>query len=243
MANTQYTTEQLARRFIDQREIQNVMGKYVFTTMICKHADVVERFWSKKAEQPVLGVNNGWYVGLEAIDGYYKAIAAQTAVKTERMQALFPKQLGDKTPEEAYGAGVMYTQPLTTPIVEVAEDGQTAKGLWQVMGLDSNITEYGPLSTWRWGWMAADFVLEDDEWKVWHLQDLQDLAAPAGTDWTKEPGYPVLEGFASLQELTLPAPTQPCELYPAYRTDRPFTEPPAVPQPYRTFADTFSYGN
>lgn len=53
----------------------------------------------------------------------------------------------------------------------------------------------------------------------------------------------MLEGFASLQELTLPAPTQPCELYPAYRTDRPFTEPPAVPQPYRTFADTFSYGN
>ena len=28
---------------------------------------------------------------------------------------------------------------------------------------------------------------------------------------------PVLEGFASLQELTLPAPTQPCELYPGYR--------------------------
>lgn len=242
MANTQYTAEQLARRFIDQREIQNVMGKYVFTTMICRQADVVERFWSKQAERPALGVNNGWYIGLEAIDGYYQAVSEQIAAKTRNMQELFPEQLGGKTAEQAYGAGVMYTQPLTTPIVEVASEGQTAKGLWQVMGLDSNITEYGPLSTWRWGWMAADFVLEEDQWKVWHLQDLQDLVAPAGSDWTKAADYPVLDEFASLKELTLPTPTRPCTLYPAYRTDRPFTEPPAFPQPYRSFAETFSYG-
>ena len=35
MGNKQYAAQQLAERFVDQREIQNVMGKYMFTTMIC----------------------------------------------------------------------------------------------------------------------------------------------------------------------------------------------------------------
>lgn len=242
MANAQYSTEQLAKRFIDQREIQNVMGKYVFTTMICRQADVVGRFWAKKAAGQVLGLNDGWYEGLSAIDGYYGAVAANTAEKTALMQKLFPKQLGDKSPEQAFGAGVMYTQPLTTPLVEVAEDGQTAKGLWQVMGLDSNITPCGPLSTWRWGWLAADFVLEDEAWKVWHLQVLDDLVTPAGTDWTKPSPYPVLKDFEALGAQKLPAPTRAEKLYAVYAADRPFTAPPEAPRPYRTFAETFSYG-
>ena len=242
MANTQYSTEQLAGRFIDQREIQNVMGKYVFTTMICRQADVVDRFWVRQSKNPVLGLNNGWYEGLEAISGYYRAMADNIAEKTALMQKHFPKQLGGKTPEEAFGAGVMHPEPLTTPVIEVAGDGQTAKALWQVMGLDSNITQYGPLSTWRWGWMAADFKLEGGQWKVWHLQILDDLVTPAGSDWTKASEYPVLEDFKSLAHQTLPEPTKPCALYAVYSPTRPFTAPPEIPTPYHTFADTFSYG-
>ena len=81
MGNKQYAAQQLAERFVDQREIQNVMGKYMFTTMICKDADVAARFWSKKAPEPALGLNDGWYVGLDAIDGYYQAISANTAFR------------------------------------------------------------------------------------------------------------------------------------------------------------------
>ena len=35
MVKQAYTPLQLAQRFIDQREIQNVMGKYAMMTMIC----------------------------------------------------------------------------------------------------------------------------------------------------------------------------------------------------------------
>lgn len=242
MANKQYTAQQLAQRFIDQREIQNVMGKYVFTTMICKDADVVSRFWAKRAPAPALGFNNGWYEGLEAIDGYYQAVSANTAARSKAIQARFPEKLGGKTDEELYGTGTMNVRPLTTVLVEVAGDGQTAKGMWQVMGVDNDITEYGPLSTWRWGWLCADFVLEDEEWKVWHLQMLDEIVTPVGTRWTEANPYPVLPEFAHLAGLKVPAPTKPCTLYTAYRTDRPFTAPPAPPVPYRTFAETFSYG-
>ncbi len=242
MANKQYTAQQLAKRFIDQREVQNVIGKYVFTTMICKDADIVSKFWAKETPGQVFGVNNGWYEGLDAIDEYYQTVSQQTAIRSKAIQAKFPEKLGDKTDEELYGAGSMNVRPLTSALVEVAADGKTAKGLWQVMGVDNDITEYGPLSIWRWGWLAADFVLEGEEWKVWHLQMLDEIVTPVGTKWTESNPYPVLPEFAHLAQLKKPEPTTPCVLYQAYSPGRPFTAPPRQPVPYTTFSETFSYG-
>lgn len=242
MVKEQYTPQQLAGRFIDQREIQNIMGKYALMTMICKQADLVDKFWSKQAPQPTLAKNDGWYVGLDAIRGYYQAISDNMAAKAVLLKKLFPKQLGDKTDAEAFGAGEHFPRPLTTPLVEVAADGKTAKGLWQVMGADNSVTEYGPLSTWNWGYVAADFVLEEDEWKIWHLQEFTELDAPVATSWVKESPYAQLPEFAELAALTVPAPTVAAKLYEVYSPEREYTAPPRMPEPYGTFADTFSYG-
>ena len=90
MGNKQYAAQQLAERFVDQREIQNVMGKYMFTTMICKDADVAARFWSKKAPEPALGLNDGWYVGLDAVsythlDVYKRQVLDRTLAAVGRL--------------------------------------------------------------------------------------------------------------------------------------------------------------
>lgn len=242
MANEQYTPQQLAERFIDQREIQNVMGKYAMLIMICKQADIVDRFWAKSAEKPTLALNNGWYVGLDAIRGYYQAIADNIAAATPVLKEQFPKELGSKTDEEVYGSGEHRPRPLTSPVVEVAADGQTAKGLWQVMGVNNSITEYGPLSTWKWGYVAADFVLEEGEWKVWHLQEFIELDAPVATNWVEKSPYEPLPEFAALGKLTLPAPTVEAKLYETWSPERDYTAPPRIPEPYTTFAETFTYG-
>ena len=242
MVKQAYTPLQLAQRFIDQREIQNVMGKYALMTMICKQADITDKLWAKQAPKPTLAKNDGWYVGLEAIQGYYQAVADHLAAKAKALKAIFPKQLGDKSDAEAFGAGEHYPRPLTSPLVEVAADGQTAKGLWQVMGADNSVGARGPLSTWNWGYIAADFVLEDDEWKIWHLQEFTELDAPVATNWVQGKEYPVLPEFAALEELKLPAPTVAAKLYEVYSPEREYTAPPRMPEPYATFADTFSYG-
>lgn len=242
MVKAQYSPQQLAERFIDQREIQNVMGKYALLTMICKQADLVDRFWSKQADQPTLAKNDGWYVGLDAIRGYYQAISDQIGEAAKLLKKVFPKQLGDKTDEEAFGAGEHFPRPLTTPIVEVAADGKTAKGLWQVMGANNAITPNGPLSTWDWGYIAADFVLEDDEWKIWHLQEFTELSAPVASNWVAKTELPVMPEFASLADLKLPTPTVAAKLYEVYSPEREYTAPPKMPEPYNTFAETFSYG-
>ena len=105
MVKQAYTPLQLAQRFIDQREIQNVMGKYALMTMICKQADITDKLWAKQAPKPTLAKNDGWYVGLEAIRGYYQAVADNLAAKAKVLKTIFPKQLGDKSDAEAFGAG------------------------------------------------------------------------------------------------------------------------------------------
>lgn len=242
MVNERYAPQQLAERFIDQREIQNVMGKYSVLTMICKQADLVDRFWTQQAEQPALALNNGWYVGLDAIRGYYQAVSQNIAAKAALMKKLFPKQLGGKSDEEIFGVGEHYPRPLTSPLVEVAADGQTAKGLWQVMGADNSITEYGPLSTWHWGYMAADFVLEDGQWKIWHLREFTELTAPVASNWVKGNPYSILPEYETVAQLKVPAPTVEVKLYEAWSPQREYTLPPRMPEPYGTFAETFSYG-
>ena len=242
MRNATYSPQQMAERFIDQREIQNVMGKYALLTMICKHADLVDKFWAKQAPEPTLALNDGYYIGLDAISGYYQAVADNFAAKVPLMKELFPQQLGGKSDEAVFGSGEHFPRPLTSPLVEVAGDGRTAKGLWQVMGADNSITQYGPLSTWNWGYWAADFVLEDDEWKIWHLAQFTELAAPVATSWVKGSPYPVLPEYASIAAHALPAPTVPAKLYEVYSPQRPYTAPPRMPEPYNTFAETFSYG-
>ena len=235
------TTEQLAERFLDLRQIQNLMGKYMFSLMICREQTVYRDFWTRSMSDPALGFNNGWYRGEEAITGYYSAVAARTAKASGVIRDVFPEKLGALSEEELYGTGRMNLRPLTNPIVEIAGDGKTAKGFWQVMGVDNEITDRGPLSTLRWGYVGADFVLEDDEWRIWHLLMVDDIAAPVGSDWAAPAEYPVLPAFAALQGEDLPAPTEPAELFPRYSPDRPFTPPIPAPVPYETITDTFRY--
>lgn len=242
MRNEQYSPQQLAERFIDQREIQNIMGKYSLLTMICKQADLVDQFWAKQADKPTLARNDGWYVGLDAIRNYYQDIARNIAAKAALLKELFPRQLGGKSEEEIFGAGEHYPRPLTTPLVEVAGDGQTAKGLWQVMGADNSITQYGPLSTWNWGYMAADFVLEDGQWKIWHLQEFTELDAPVASDWVAGNPYQPVAEYAAVALMKVSAPTVPAKLYEGWSAEREYTAPPRMPEPYQSFADTFSYG-
>ena len=47
---------------------------------------------------------------------------------------------------------------------------------------------------------------------------------------------------ADMADFRMPEPTVKAVLMENYYTDRPFTKSPKVPEPYETFADTFSYG-
>ena len=149
-----------------------------------------------------------------------------------------------KRQEEALrGVGTMDYKPIDTPVVEIAADGQTAKGIWCIRGSHSKILPSGPVAYWEWGWFAADFILEDGAFRIWHLQYLQEILRPNGHPWYgSENVYPALPEFAPAADFHFPVPDHPAVLRAKYTADRPFTKTPRVPEPYDTFADTFSYG-
>jgi hypothetical protein len=47
---------------------------------------------------------------------------------------------------------------LTSPVIQVAKDGKTAKAIWFSPGVEGN--------QWAYGKYAIDFVKEDGQWKI-----------------------------------------------------------------------------
>jgi hypothetical protein len=237
------STEDLTRKWEYRRELKNLMGKYMFSLMLKNEKNMFDMFWSKTKKDVCLGFNNGWYQGKEAIRGYYDAIHQSTVVKANLMQTLFPEQLGGKTKEEIYGAGPYEAKPVGNVIIAIAEDEKTSKGIWYSRGSFAEITSGGPISYWTWGCYTVDFVLEDEEWKIWHMQYLEDIRHPCGQDWSKPAvGFPELQEFTPIKSIKLPEPNIPMVLREYYYPDRPFTPLPRFPEPYETFTKTFSYG-
>ena len=235
-------TERLVQRWEDQRAIKNLMGKLANLTLLNREGEIFQRFWSED-EGVCLGFNDGYYVGPEAVRGYYEAVVGRNMLVAKTLQAHFPAQLGGKSDEEIYGIGPFKVRPLYNPVIEVASDGKTAKGLWSCQGAYNVVETAGPVAHWTWGYFAVDFIKEADGWKIWHLLYVNDVDCICGQSWG-EPARPyrLLPEFAALGEFKYPAYTVSAEVRSLYTPDRPVTLTPEIPVPYETFADTFSYG-
>jgi hypothetical protein len=234
--------EYLVERWEDQRTIKNVMGKYVNSLLLNRQGEIFQAFFSKKADV-CLTFNGGSYVGTEAVAGYFDALVQRNRLSAQLLQARLPEKLGGKSEEEIYGIGPFHVKPLTAPVIEVAEDGETAKGLWFCLGCDAEVTSRGPEASWTWGYFAGDFVYEDDDWKIWHLQYLNDVDSLCGQSWGRSvTPYPELPEFAPLRDFQLPPYTVAEPVRDLYAVDKTTQETPRIPEPYKTFSETFSYG-
>ncbi len=237
-----FTPEELLTRWEIRRELQNIMGKLSQSYLMMEEAQIYDRWWSRR-EDVCLGVNSGWYSGAAAVREYYNALGRKIALASDILAEVFPEKLAGKTKEELYGVGQLGVKPIDTFVIEIAGDGQTAKGLWSLHGTYADMTPSGPVSYWDWGYYCVDFLPEDGTWKIWHMQDLKDINSPTGGDWAAEPlTFPEDPHFAPLKDFRFPAPNVPVQLRSSYYPGRPFTESPPLPEPYETFAQTFSYG-
>lgn len=237
-----FTTEQLVERWEHLRAIKNLMGRMSADYTLKKEGQMFSKYWAS-CEDVSLCTNEGWYLGAEAVKGYYQTLADQITAQSKLIANIFPEELGGKSEAELNGVGTMDYKPVDTPVVEIAADGKTAKGIWCIRGSHSKILPSGPVAYWEWGWFAADFILEDGAFKIWHLQYLQEVCRPSGHPWYGDENvYEDLPEFRAAAEFVLPTPTVPETVRERYNGSRPFTPSPRVPEPYETFAETFTYG-
>lgn len=227
----------------DRRAIKNLMGKYTSACLIKKELEIFDTFWSGGSEDVCLGFNDGYYVGTNAVKGYYQAVHQNTQKKAEIIKNVFADKLTDKEAEDMYGAGPFDNRPVSTPLIEIAGDGKTAKGIWQSTGSYADITASGPVSFWTWGFYTVDFIKENGFWKIWHLSYVNDVDTMCGQTWTRANiPFPEAPAFSDASECILPEYCVTVPVRERYHEKRPFTKTPRLPEPYEMFADTFSYG-
>lgn len=225
-----------------RRDIRNLMGRISADYSVREEGKIYDRYWSRR-EDVSLGVNDGWYVGPEAVSGYYRALDEEILLAAQCVKKDFPDKVAGLSQEELKGIGAMSYIPVDSQVIEIADDGQTAKALFNIRGSYNKVTVSGPIAYWLFGWAAVDFVMEEGGWKIWHMQWLQNVNVQCGTSFGEAPEqFPEIEAYRDMASFHMPKPTVAATLMENYYTDRPFTKSPKVPEPYETFADTFSYG-
>ena len=235
-----YTTEQLLERWENVHEIENLMGRRSFFLLWIQDQKVFEEMWTKN--EPTLGFNSGYYVGYESVAAYFKALRDLYIHRAEFAKATHRDELGDKAAEDLIGVGALHPNNLTTPLIELAEDMQTAKGMWYYMDASVDYGVTGRESNMRWGRLAVDFIKEDDGWKIWHMIYADDLDCEMGGNWTKPaPEKEKDPIFGMLEGIVFPEPDKPGQ-HEVWNDKRQLREFPRMPVPYKTFAETFSYG-
>jgi len=79
--------------------------------------------------------------------------------------------------------GGLHVQSLMTPLLVFSGDGKTARGLWDSFG--PNVNGINDIGRWLWIKYAVDFIREDGEWKIWHLQVYSVFVTPYNESWTQ----------------------------------------------------------
>jgi hypothetical protein len=232
------TASEMAERAMDFQEIQNVMGYHqLYGAPGGDHDKELDLIWAQKTPDVSFASNRGVYQGdIDVIYSYYGSGSRKAGKKDEKGTAGMTMQAG---------GGNTSFRALTTPIIEVAGDGKTAKAYWYTPGWQANMQNGQGNAIWSFEKYAIDFVKEDGVWKIWHFHVYNDWEIPMTSDLAQ---YAIEQ---SKKEQNMP-PRKPREDLAKYYKDIVFnqaysvTRPPnplnpRPPVPYCTFKDTFSY--
>lgn len=244
-------------------QVQNLMSRHAYFHAAGMNLEEVDRLWvSADGEyaKTAAFASPAWVMpGIDVIRGAYGLENQNTREEAlKKLNEAFPEV---KFTKENLGAGhewAMHTT--TTPIIEIAGDGKTAKGVWYSpgMGLMARLkdgdAEVGGVFFWeKYG---GDFVKENGEWKIWHLQMAYDFTPGLPEAW-REPlamrkddaskdaagdDSVMRQAGERMNELP-PGFEKPTYSYPSYSPARPGLIYPRLPEPYYTFSETFSYCN
>ena len=203
--------EERIQRLEDIHEIQNLFSRYEYYHTADMQEETVELYAQKAPDVSAEIANWGVYVGIEGIKRLFLGLHRQGG-------------------EEALIGG-MHMHTLTTPVIEVAGDGKTAKGVWISPGHETMKAGEKPQAAWCWLKYGCDFIKEDGKWKIWHSHVYPIFMTPYEKSWVEAP-----------PSTSFPR-TVPDELKPdrstthlwEYSPDRKIENVPAPPEPYETW--------
>lgn len=161
---TDSETKKAALKGADYAEINNLMSAHSWYHAYLRNDLELENIWVSRdgeyAETAMWGQQSGYWLGMDKIWDMY----------------------GDSSKGNMPGPqGGFVWHTITTSVVEIAEDRQTAKGIWYTPGIVAEYLEDGSNnSTWMWEKYGVEFVRENGEWKVWKMKVYTDFSVTIG---------------------------------------------------------------
>lgn len=236
----EYTDQEQLVRIWDRENISMLMNRRAFYAANNQREKELNELWVSSPENAATasyGKIWGYYVGMDEIKKYY--VDGFNAHLQQQLDYAAAADPSVKNAPENLGIGTVHFQPLTTPLIEVAADGKTAKGMWYSIGQNTEIVSTGDAKAmWIAFRMGADFVKEDGQWKLWHLVEIYDVVNEDGTDYKKVPyqygeaGHPLREEFGS-PTISMLTHDERFNWWDNY---------PPEPDPYESFSGSISYG-
>ena len=222
---------------------QNLLARFTYAQEQGLEEESFDLLWSARQDIS-LGGNEGFWVGRESVRNAW--VRGRQAVRRADLAILRASD-----PALAAGAGSMNRVNLMSPLVEVARDGKTAKGMWYCPGVSTRSEIDGKMHLcWHYVRYGVDFILEEDGWKLWHVF--------AGSEFRFEMGHAYIPatGMKPLPDATVYAQNPATAGLPLGRTKMPaydlpvrvysidygWSAYPAEPIPYESFETTYSYG-
>lgn len=207
------------QRLKDLHEVQEVMSRYYYVLSAGLGEEKVKLFALKTPGVRAEIADWGVYEGAEGIKRLFLGF--------------------EHNPDRPMDPrGMMFVHTLTTPSVQVAGDGKTAKGVWISPGHETFRFDGKLAPTWSWAHMAADFVKEDGVWKIWHYHVYAMFRCHYHKSWVEEviqnPEMPE-------EEKAKYGPDRPTTYFNEYSPTSVREYVPAPPDPYETFDEATAY--
>ncbi|MFC1946281.1 nuclear transport factor 2 family protein [Chloroflexota bacterium] len=202
------------------QEIHNLMGRYEFLHTAGRNDETLELFAMNTPG--VRAARGAWGIfdGPEGIKRLYSTV--HNYIRT-----------GASNPGKENGAGVLIMQHLTTPVIEVAGDGQTAKGIWVSPGVWTGKQGEKMQAMWTLCKYSIDFVKEDGKWKIWHKHVHGIIMTPYEKSWVDDAYDPFVNPLPD--ELS---PDRPNPGAREYSKELPMELNPVPPEPYETWDES-----
>ncbi len=231
----------VARKAADRGEIENLFNRYMYLHNAFQDEQIIPLWVAPDTDGIRARYSNaGQYTTYESVIRYHQ---------------------GRPHPE-----GKLILHSTTTPVIEVAGDGRTAKGVWMMAGTESGLTDpevakespafmYSPgevlgkkvWAHWVWCKYAIDFLRQDGEWKIWKFRCYELARAPFEENWVS---FGVHNEAAFALDLMYfgedgkpvfmpPADEPVAEQSHPYSPRSTQTLEPVPPVPHDTFTDTY----
>ncbi len=164
----------------DRDAIENLFSAYQSAFTAVEGDAIVQRFWADRKDISLEIGASGVYEGSRGVSSYYQK---------------------DRLP----GDLTVYT--LSSPCIEIAGDGQSARGLWTSSGIETSAGDFSPQppqglearalltsvtadgrqykAEWIWQKFAVDFIRQADGWRIWHLHACELMRCPFDQDWVR----------------------------------------------------------